>query len=194
MPDTTTEPPIPKDAGLKSGRQGDAESRRSADDLIDAAAAGHALAPEESDDLVAYFLSNDALPGEATVIDISVDVGYGDDSRTFRCSVRPIEWSELQDANERATDSATGDFDAYVGASWQVARTLITPKLGPIVARLQKENPETAPDNAAALLRRMFRRSPGSLLEIAQKILRISRLQNGGSAAVKEIEAAKNSS
>lgn len=206
MPDTTTaESGIPENAGLKDGRQTDAEPRRSGGDLIDAAADGHALAPQESDDLVAYYLSNGELPGDTDVEELEVTLAHGSKARKFKCSVHPIEWSEWQDARERATNEKTGTFDAFVSSSWVVGRALVTPKLGPTVARLQQEASRSddgkiagpkgsridPPEDAAHLLRRMFRKQSGSLLELSGKVLEVSKLQND-IGSVKEIEAAKN--
>ena len=189
--------PIPSDAGLPSGRSsaGGSETPRNPADLVDAAVRGEALGAKESDDLLAYYLSNDALPGDADALPVTVELGHGAKARKFACEIHPIEWSEWQDARERATDQKTGEFDAYVSASWIVARALITPKLGPTV-RLQQEAAKaddgkgSPPTDAADLLRRMFRRQSGSLLELSGKVLEISKLQNDNES-VKEVEAGK---
>jgi len=187
MPEPTTD--IPADAGLKPGEP-DAPARNG-DQLVAAAARGEGLAPEESADLLAYYLSNEALPGDEKTLPVTIELGHGDGAREFRCEIHPIEWSEWQDARERATDQKTGEFDGYVLASWNVARALVTPKLGPTVARLQKEQPDKAPPDGAALLRRMFRRQSGALIELSAKVLEISKLQNENNS-VREVEAAKN--
>jgi hypothetical protein len=182
--------PIPADAGLKPGRAEEREPRTGSE-LLTAAALGEGLTPAEHDDMVAFYLSNEGLPGDDEITDLTVKLGHGSKARTFACSVHPIEWSEWQDARERATNEKAGRFDAFVSASWIVARALVTPKLGPTVARLQAEDPGKAPEDAAQLLRRMFRKQSGALLELSGKVLEISKLQEENES-VKEIEAAKN--
>ena len=196
MSTTQSTDAIPADAGLPSGRAGagSSETSRSSAELLDAAASGAGLSSKESDDLLAYYLSNNALPGDADTVSLTVELGHGAKARKFACEVHPIEWSEWQDARERATNDKTGEFDAYVSASWIVARALVTPKLGPTVVGLQKDaehgGESDAPTDAAHLLRRMFSKQSGALLEISGKVLEISKLQNDNES-VKEVEAGK---
>lgn len=206
-PTFTDDGAIPEGAGLASGRAATLEDaeRRGRSELLDAAEAGNGLSPAENDDLVAYYLSNDELPGDTSVTDVEVTLGRKPIERKFKASVHPIEWSEWQDARERATDDKTGQFDAYVSSSWVVARALVTPKLGPTIARLHNaakasedgkiDGPDGSridpPADAAHLLRRMFRKQSGALLELSAKVLELSKLQND-SNSVREVEAAKN--
>lgn len=187
-PSTTLEPPA--GAGLPARGSQPPSEPRTGDALIDAAAEGADLSTKESDDLLAYYLTNDGLPGDTDVTPLTVRLGNGKAARDFRAEVHTIEWTEWQDARERATDEKTGEFDAYVSASWIVARALVTPKLGPAVARAQQQNPETAPADGADLLRRMFRSQSGALLELSAKILELSKLQ-GNQGTVREVEAGK---
>jgi len=192
----STNDPVPPNAGLQSVKrdEGDGETSRSAQQLVDAAVSGESLGPKDSDDLLAYFLSNDALPGDTEVVSLTVELGHGAKARKFACEVHPIEWSEWQDARERATNDKTGEFDAYVSASWIVARALVTPKLGPTVVGMQQDaehgGKSDPPLDAADLLRRMFRKQSGALLEVSGKVLEISKLQNDNES-VKEVEAGK---
>jgi hypothetical protein len=187
---TTTD--ISETPGLPLGGKPVESPARTGSDLIDAAAAGDRLAPQESDDLLAYFLTNQGLPGDTEVTALSVELGHGQSTRKFSCEVKAVEWSEWQDAIERATNEKTGGFDRFVSSSWVVARALVTPKLGPTIVRMQSENSDTAPADAAALLRRMFRKQSGALLELAAKVLELSKLANDGESSVKEIEAGKD--
>lgn len=189
MPEATQDPVIPADAGLKPGASPGEDDRRRGRELVDAAAVGGSLSPAENDDLVAYYLDHEELPGDSEPKDLTVTLGTGRKAKVFSCSVHAIEWDEWQDARERATTSER--FDAYVSSSWIVARALVTPKLGPTVARLQAEKPDSAPENAAELLQRMFRKQSGALLELSGKVLELSKLQSD-SDSVKEVEAAKN--
>lgn len=196
-------PGLPTGGSLRS--DSDLPAQRSSDALIDAAAAGEALRPSESDDLLGYFLTNGSLPGDNEPQSLTVKLGRGAHARDFACSVRPVEWSEWQDSRTRATDEKTGEFDAYVATSWNVARALVSPKLGPTVLRQQKEAETSgdgkiagpngsridAPTDAAELLRRMFKRQSGALLEIGAKVLEISKLQSDTSS-VREVEAGKD--
>lgn len=181
------------DAGpglAQGGKPGDAQPSRAGADLIDAAAGGAELKAKEADDLLGYFLTNEGMPGDEDVVDLELTLGHGDRARAFKCSIHTIEWSEWQDARDRATDVKTGEFDTYVSASWIVARALVTPKLGPTIMAMQAEDKDTAPGDSAALLRRMFKRQSGALLELSGKVLEISKLQNENNA-VKEVEAGK---
>lgn len=182
---------------------------RTGTDLIDAAAAGEPLTDSEPGDLLDYFLTNKALPGADTVKALTVELGDGPNAKRFSCAIHPVEWSEWQDAIERATDPKTNDFDRYVAASWCTARALVTPKLGPAVVRMQKEA-QAAPDgkidgppgddgnptrigpptDGAHLLRRMFAKCSGALLELNAQVLTVSRLAND-SQSVREVEAGK---
>lgn len=155
--------------------------------------------------MVAYFLSNDELPGDSAEHDLTVKLGHGPKAKQFACTVRSIDWDTWQDARERATDEKTGKFDAYVSSSWVVARALFKPALGPTVQRLQAvakaaddekiDGPKGSridpPADAAHLLRRMFHRQSGALLELSAKVLEVSKLQDDPST-VREVEAAGN--
>lgn len=201
-PSATAEQPT---GGLPPGRPSEAAQSGSGAALIDAAADDRSLGQKASDDLLAYYLSNEGLPGDDSVTPLTVKLGHGDGVREFGCEVSTIEWDEWQDARQRATNEAEGTFDAYISASWIVARALVTPKLGQTVARQQEEASKatdgkiegpkgerlTPPTDAAHLLRRMFRRQSGALLELSGKVLELSKLQNEN-GAVKEVEAAKN--
>lgn len=184
--DILTPPPT---AGLPQNGtpQPDAEPRTGRG-LIDAAAAGDTLSQPESDDLLAYYLTNESLPGDDDIVELEVKLGNGAKARRFRCSVHTIEWSEWQDAQERATNDKN-ELDSYVMSSWIVARALVTPKLGPTVLKLQSES-EDAPSDSADLLRRMFKSQSGALLELSAKVLTISKLQ-GDNGTIREVEAAK---
>lgn len=177
---------------------------RTGSDLIGAAAEGLPMTGSEAGDLLDYYLTNKGLPGKGKAKDLNVELGYGDDVRTFRCSIHTVEWSEWQDSLIRATNEKTGDFDRFVAASWCLARALVTPKLGPAVVRMQQEAKDSPdgkidgadggrvgpPKDAAHLLRRMFADQSGALLELNGKVLEISRLAND-SQSVREVEAAK---
>lgn len=192
--------------GLHQGaKPGDgAREPHAGSDLIDHAAAGGALMQQEADDLVGYYLSNDGLPGDKDTVPLKVKIGNGPKAREFEMVVRPIEWSEWQDSRTRATDEKTGEFEAYVAASYNVARALVKPQLGPTVMRQQAEA-KAAPDqkitgpdgtridppkDGAHLLRRMFHRQSGIVLELSSKVLELSKL-NSDNASVKEVEAGK---
>lgn len=188
----TTGSGVPENAGLEPGRQTpEGGSRRTGDDLLAAAAGGNALSQVENDDLVAYYLSNEQLPGDDEVHPLTVELGHGKQKKKFRCEVHTIEWDDWQDAREKAFDEKKNQFDAYVSSSWVVGRALVKPRLGPTVIRLQKEKPDTAPEHAAELLQRMFRKQSGALLELSAKVLELSKLQSDNNS-VQEIEAAKN--
>jgi hypothetical protein len=119
-------------------------------------------------------------------------------TRTFTLQV----W---QDGRQRASDEKTGEINTFVWASWNVARVLLEPKLGPTIQRLQTAAKASEdgkidgqggkrvdpPADAAHLLRRMFGRQSGALLELSAKVLELSKLQSD-SNSVREIEAAKN--
>jgi hypothetical protein len=199
------EPVIPEGAGLKAGGRADSRPSRSSDELLDAAAAGEVLAPAEHDDLVAYYLDNGEMPGDTTGYALEVTLGHGATAKRFACKVRAIEWSEWQDGRQRASDEKTGEINTFVWASWNVARVLLEPKLGPTIQRLQTAAKASEdgkidgqggkrvdpPADAAHLLRRMFGRQSGALLELSAKVLELSKLQSD-SNSVREIEAAKN--
>lgn len=187
-----TEFVIPEGAGLPSERSTPVSiPPRGGDELLNAAAAGADISPREHDDLVDYYLANGELPGDTEPTNLSVKLGRSSKAREFRCIVHPITWDEWQDARERATNERENKFDTYVLASWCVARSLIEPQLGPVVMRMQRDTPETAPADAAELLRRMFRKQSGALLDLHSKVLELSGLQEG-SGAVREVDAAKN--
>lgn len=194
---TSTASPIPADAGLPAGGPSDGAGSRSRDELLNAAAAGGGITPAENDDLVAYYLANGELPDDSKPTRLRVKLG--DHGRAFSCVVHKITWDEWQDGLERATSNKTGQTDTYVWSAWNVARALIEPKLGPVVAGLQRDDPDKAPENAAELLQRMFRKQSGALLELNTKVLEVSKLSRDndsvevlGEDAAREVEAAKN--
>lgn len=206
MPNTEApDKPIPTEGLPQRGAPAAEPEPRTGENLIDAAAGGEPLTPRESDDLLSYYLSNDEMPGDTDVTPLTVRLGHGARAREFACEVHAIEWKEWQDAIERSTDKATGDFDRFVSSSWVVARALVKPKLGPTVVAQQNEakgnddgkiaGPNGArvdpPTDAADLLRRMFRKQSGALLELSAKVLELSKLANDGERAVKEVEAGK---
>lgn len=173
--------------------------------LIERSSLGETLSTGEAGDLLEYYLTNKGLPGGKKVKPLELTVGHGDDVGTFKCSIRAIEWTEWQDSIERATDKKTGDLDRFVAASWAVARALVTPKLGTAVAQLQAQAKTEAdgkiagedgerispPTDGAHLLRRMFGRQSGVLLQLSSEVMEISRLAND-SQSVREVTAAKN--
>lgn len=207
MPETTDAPrttDAPDGAGLPQGGRPDAPPARGGVQLIDAAAEGLNLTPGESDDLVAFFVSNGEMPGDKAPLPLELKLGHGSAAKTFKCAIKPITWSEWQDARKRATNETTGDFDPYVSSSWVVARSLVKPILGPTVLRMLDEAKEAEddkiagpggkridpPTDSAELLRRMFEKQSGVLLELSGKVLDISKLQ-GDNQSVKEVEAGK---
>lgn len=195
MSETETEAresPIPADAGLK-GRSSQAETPlRTGSGLLDATAGGAHLRQQESDDMVDFYLSNDELPDDDEVVPYDVKFGRKN-PRVETWQLHPISWDDWQDARERATDDKTGNYDAFVASSWNVARGLSWPQLGPKVLGAQRDNPAKAPTDAADLLRRMFAKQSGTLLSLSAKVLEISHLQDDDSSVVeKEITAAKN--
>lgn len=136
-------------------------------------------------DFVDYFLTNNGLPGEDDPHPLEFKIGDGARARKNVWQVRTIGWAEWQDARERATDDDTGAFDAFVSSSYVVARALVEPRLGPKVSRAQKENGKHAPRDAAELLRRMFRKQSGVLLELSAEVLAISKLAQSDKPSVR---------
>lgn len=177
--------------------------RRHGDALSEAAAAREPLTKEESQDLLDFYLSNNELPGDDEPLTLTTTLGHGKAERELGVTVHTILWEEWQDSRERATVKDV--FDPFVSASWIVARALITPKLGPVVAAQQAEAQASADKmiegpkgtrippaaDAAHLLRRMFSKQSGALLELSGKVLGISKLQDGVSS-VREVEAGKD--
>lgn len=205
MPDATqqlpTDGPIPADAGLPQGGalQAGPSASRTGDELIAAGeragSQNDELSGQEQTDLLDYFLTNKGLPGDDAPIDVEWTIGEGDAKRSNVWKIKPIGWDEFTDARERATDPKTGVFDSYTQASWIVARALVEPKLAPTVGKMQKDDPDKAPQDASALLRRMFRRQSGVLLEINIKVLEISKLTNENNSVRtlgREVEAGKD--
>jgi hypothetical protein len=200
--------PIPADAGLDAGRSGDSDpERRTGDDLIAAAGDGLALTRGEQQDLLDYFLTNEGLPGDDDVDDVEFTVGHGRKARTDVWQVKTITWDQWKDAVDRTTDEKTGERDTYATAAWIVARALVKPHLGPIVARLRDEasaapdkkiGPDDAriapPAHAPEFLQRMFAKQSGVLFALSAEVLRLSKLQddNGSVRTLeREVEAGK---
>lgn len=194
MPDLASPP---ADAGLPTGRPSAPAAPpapRRGDDLIQAAAEGGPLLVSEAEDLLAYFLTNAGLPGDDEPVPVEWEAGNGRGTRKNVWHIRPLAWEEWQDARQRAIDPATGRFDGFVVASYTVARTLVRPQLGPTVKDLQARDPKSAPGDAAELLRRMFARQSGVLIDLHAKVLEISKLDDADPRARildREVEAAK---
>jgi hypothetical protein len=179
MPEDTATLAPPADAGLPTGRPGSGpggQSARSGDELITAAARGESLSEEDAGDLLDYFLANGDLPGDDEPVPVEFEIGMGRAVRKQVWQFRRIGWDEWVDAEGRGKDEKTGSFDGYVAASYVVARALVAPALGPGVLRLQKADPKSAPQDAAELLRRMFKKQSGTLLSLSIDVRRISRL------------------
>lgn len=191
MSDSTTTATPPPSAGLEQGNQlkdGDGPPARRGDELLTAAAAGGDVTQREAQDLVGYFLTNDGLPGDDEPIPVKWTVGTGSKERSNTWMVKPISWEEWQDGVDRATDGDTGVMDTYVAASWHVARALVEPALGPKVKQAQAASPG-APQDAAELVRRMFKKQAGVLLELSAAVLKISKLQrDNGSVRTLDLE------
>jgi len=194
---TTVEAGPPPDAGLPLERvtpAGGGGKRRSGDELIAAAAKGEDLSIDESADLLDYFLTNGGLPGDNDPHPIEWFVGEGKSERKQVWHVRRIGWDEWTDAETRGRNEDTGEIDSYVVASWVVARALLQPALGPKVKALQEQASKSddgkidgvdergnrtrvpPPEDAADLLRRMFRTQSGTLLTMSYCVRDISRL------------------
>jgi hypothetical protein len=148
------------------------------DALIAKAAAGppEALTDAEQVDLLAYFLANGELPGDSDPVPVEFMVGEGRRQQKNVWKLRRIGWEEWFDAQERARDEKAGTIDGYIAASYVVARALVEPQLGAAVKRAQQADPENAPQDAAMLLRRMFRKQAGVLLSLSADVRQISRL------------------
>lgn len=197
---TTDEAPIdarPGPAGLPQGGDAADPAARSGPDLIDAAAAGKTLGDGEQADLLGYFLTNAGLPGDSTPDLVEFTTGRGEDARTEVWDVRRIDYDEWEDSRKRASDVAAGKFNASLQASWIVARALVRPNLGPAVLRQQEEAKAAAdgmidgpegqrirpPTDSAHLLRRMFARQSGVLMDISRQVLVISKLDDESQSA-----------
>jgi hypothetical protein len=183
MPATTEDPAIPGTdgpTGLPLGQRdsGAPPAPRSGDEVIAAAARGDSLSAGEHHDLLAYYLANGELPNADEAVPVEFTVGRGDKARKDVWHIKKIRWEDWQDARERATNKKSGVFDPFVAASWNVARALVEPKLGPSLVELQQADPDNAPSDAAALLRRMFSTESGVLLELSGEVLRLSKLQD----------------
>jgi len=183
---------IPEGAGLSSGASGaDVEPEvQSVQKSIERSAAGDALAPQDAAVLLEHFLDTGSINNEDEPVPIAVKVGHGKAAKEYLWKVRAISWDEWDDSRTRATDDATGEYQAFTAASYMVARALVEPQLGEVVKRLRASKPEGAPADAAALLRRMFARESGALLELNGKVLEISKLMMDNNA-VREVEAGK---
>lgn len=191
--------------GLPRGERAAEREPRDVPELIEAAAADSGLTAGESEDLLAYYLQNGELPGDSDTLDVEVELGHGGHKRKLTCTVKPITWAEWQDAQDRAASDDGTKFDTYVAASWNVARALVRPQLGPLVLRQRQQAKDSEDglvdgpdgrrlkpvDDGAQLLRRMFLKQSGALLDLSAKVVEISKLR-GDQQAVSEIEAAKN--
>lgn len=196
---------VPTDAGLPPGGPQDGDGpTRDGDDLITAAAGGGPLSEREKVDLLDYFVANGQLPGDAKPKRLEFTIGSGPEAVSNVWQARRIGWEEWFDAQQRATDDKTGQLDGFIAASYVVARALIDPKLGPVVNRQQQlaerasdkkiDSPEgriEPPADSAMLLRRMFRKQGGVLLELSSEIRRHSKLTvEGGSVRTLDEEVA----
>lgn len=204
MPEGPGSTHTPDGAGLALGKRetSDEIPRRSGDDLIDAAGAGAPLHPSDQVDLLDYYLTNAGLPGDDDPVPVEFTIGQGKGERKDVWDVRTITWEEYQDAVDQATDEKTGERDVYVTASWVVARALIKPQLGPVVLRQQAEAQASAdgkipgpdgarikpPSDAAQLLRRMFAKQSGILLELSGEVLAASKLGINGTGGVRTLD------
>lgn len=154
---------------------------------LEAAAAGESITGADVNVLRDYFLGNGTRPGDAVVKDVQVKLP---DGARWALQIKAISYGEWQDAQERGTDDESGKQDAFVTASWIVARAVVTPKLGPIVNQLREQRGETAPRDASGLLREFFLRQPGGLLGLSQRVINMSGL-GLSSELVVEVEAGK---
>lgn len=187
-PESTLTAPAGAGLALGARESSDEVPRRSGDDLIDAAGAGAPLHPADQVDLLDYFLTNAGLPGDDDPIPVEFTIGQGATERKEVWSVRTITWEEYQDAVDQATDEKTGDRDVYLTASWVVARALVSPQLGPRVRAAQEQDPKKAPTDAAQLLRRMFAKQSGVLLELSGEVLAASKLGVNGTGGVRTLD------
>lgn len=171
------------------GQRDGQRTQRAGDELLDAAASGVPISPPEQDALLGHYLGNVPKPGTTQKDEIDVEVDLGRDRAKWRCTIKPIGWPQWQESQMQGT-KGDGSIDTMVIAAWNVAQGLVKPQLGPVVQRLQAEDPENAPQHAPALLIDFFEKQPGSLLELSQKVLEISKLQVQNDA-VREVEAGK---
>jgi hypothetical protein len=197
MPTDTTDATLapPADAGLPTGRsrtEPGGPSARSGDELIAAATRGESLSHEESEDLLEYFVANGELPGDDEPVPVEWEIGEGRARRKQVWLVKRIGWDAWKESEARSTDEKTGVVDGLQLSSWIVAHALVRPQLGPRVRKMQESDPKRAPEHAADLLQRMFRKQAGTLAAIAAEVRRISRLgtdQNSARTLDEEVAA-----
>lgn len=166
------------------------------DERMTTAARGGGVDAPGEDALLAYFLGNAPAPNAQASEEFTVELG---DGREWTCKLAAIEWAEWRDAQEKSINATTGVPDVYVQASYVVARSIRSPKLGRMLQRIRDaaegdpEALEKTPKDGAAFLREAFRKQSGSLIMLQRHVLRISRLDEEGSGGVKvkEVEAGK---
>lgn len=191
MPDPSTSTLERPASGPAAGdSQPHGSGPRSGDDLISAAAKGETLDAQEQQDLLDYFLSNGELPGDSDEVSMEFEIGEGKTRRKNTWVVHRIGWDDWTDAQQRGTNQEEGTFDGFITASYVVARALVNPKLGPAVRRAQEQDSKTAPEDAADLLRRMFKKQSDALLSMSAEIRRISKLTSQQSARALDQEVA----
>jgi hypothetical protein len=188
---TQDRPVIPETAGLPPRRpaQPVVERPPTEAEAVDAAAQGTPVSRSMEEVLLDHFFGDEPAAGEGPEdrITLEIDTGAG---QSMRVQLRSLDWSEWQEAQQNARRK-DGSVDEFYLSSWVVAYTIIDSPLGRIVTRLQQEDKEHAPSDAAALLRRFFRKKSGSLMAASQKVLVLSNL-NAATDAAREVEAGKD--
>lgn len=186
--DSTDENPL--GPGLPTGRQTASEQgkERTAEDVLDDAAAGRALDGADADLLTRYFLGDAPKPGTESSSVKTVDVDLAGEKK-IRWKVRSIAWSTIQEARARG-ERTDGQLDEFVVSAWIVAAGTVEPRLGDLLARVQRQKPDGAPEHGPALLMDFFEKVPGSLLSLSSYVQQLSKLQ-GLRENVREVEAGK---
>lgn len=157
--------------------------------------------PRATANALSYFMGEEAAPGTGDVITMDVDFGKKGSPDFRTCTFRVLDNEEFVTAAELAvvTDlNAPGGqrVNPFVNWSYVVAYAAVDPDLGTIL-RARREagtdkNPDGTPfEDSAALVRSIFRKRPGVLRAIMNRIDEESRMDEQPDKLVRLIEAGK---
>jgi hypothetical protein len=177
----------------------DVPGAKGADDL----AGNRTPSPRATANALSYFMGEEPPPGSGDVIAMEVDFGKKGAPDFRSCTFRVLDNEQFVAAADAAIvadpKAPNGQrINPFVNWSYVVAYAAVDPDLGAILQARREagtdKNPDGTPfEDTSALVRSIFRKRPGVLRAVMNRIDEESRMDEQPDKLVRLIEAGKDS-
>lgn len=156
--------------------------------------------PRAAASALAFFMGDEPPPGSEDVITMNIDFGPPGKPDVRSCVFRPIDNEQFVKAAEVAmvaTPDGGSRIDPFVNWSVAFAYACVEPDLAPILEARRARGDVDVDGNpfgdTSAIVRSVFRKRPGPLRAVMNKLEAASRMGEKDDDLVQQIEAGKGS-